>query len=108
MRRSEAADQLAMERSARPVRLLAIKCSVIRLMQSAPARWLIGVVFGSTVPFRGTRIRTRRRGSYEAPLLLAGIYERAEIDFVIDPLCQNVLWPARSIDASACPGAAIA
>jgi hypothetical protein len=24
---------------------------------------------------------------------------RAEIDRVIDPLCQNVLWPARSIDA---------
>jgi len=104
MRRSEAADQLAMERPARPVRLLAIKCSVIRLMQSAPARWLIGAVFGSTVPFRGTRIRTRRRGSYEAPLLLAGIYERAEIDFVHRylPSDRKVIELGASIGGNSC------
>ena len=73
-------------------------------MQSAPARWLIGAVFGSTVPFRGTRIRTRRRGSYEAPLLLAGIYERAEIDFVHRylPSDRKVIELGASIGGNSC------
>lgn len=73
-------------------------------MQSAPACWLIGVVFGSTVPFRGTRIRTRHRGSQEAPLLLAGIYERAEIDFVHRylPSDRRVIELGASIGGNSC------
>ncbi len=93
-----------MDRTERPVRLVSLKCTVIRWMQSAPSRWLIGLVFGATVPFRGTRIRTRRRGSYEAPLLLAGIYERAEIDFVHRhlPTDRKVIELGASIGGNSC------
>ena len=93
-----------MDRPAKPPRFVPIKLAVIAFIQSAPARWLVGLVFGATVPFRGTRIRTRRRGSYEAPLLLAGIYERAEIDFVHRYLPGNskVIELGASIGGNSC------
>ena len=104
MRRLGAADQVAMDRPAKPARFVPIKLAGIAFIQSAPARWLVGLVFGATVPFRGTRIRTRRRGSYEAPLLLAGIYERAEIDFVHRYLPGNskVIELGASIGGNSC------
>lgn len=93
-----------MDLPAKPARFLPIKLAVSALIQSAPARWLIGVVYGDTVPFRGTRIRTRSRGSYESPLLLIGRYERAEIDFVHRylPSDRKVIELGASIGGNSC------
>jgi FkbM family methyltransferase len=87
-----------------PVRAKRLKSIAFALLTSRFARWLIGLWFGDTVPFRGTRIKTASRGSFEAPLLLAGIYERAEIDFVHRhiPTTQRVIELGASLGGNSC------
>jgi len=90
--------------ASQPVRAKLLKKIAFSLLTSGVARWLIGLRFGDTVPFRGTRIRTRTKGSFEAPLLLAGIYERAEIDFVHRylPVDQPVVELGASLGGNSC------
>jgi FkbM family methyltransferase len=88
-----------------PVRLRMLKLLAAALLSSWPSRLVVGIAFGKGgVPFRGTRIRTERRLSFAGPLLLAGKYERAEIDFVRKYLPQNidVLELGASIGANSC------
>ena len=87
-----------------PVRAKFLKSVAFSVLTSGLVRWLIGLWYGDTVPFRGTRIRTRSRGSFEAPLLLAGIYERAEIDFVHRylPAEQPVIELGASLGGNSC------
>jgi FkbM family methyltransferase len=88
----------------RSVLILRLKSCVVSVLKSRLSCWLVGVVFGDTVPFRGTRIRTRAKGSIESPLLLAGIYERAEIDFVHRhlPVDQAVVELGASLGGNTC------
>jgi FkbM family methyltransferase len=87
-----------------PVRAKSLKRLAFAILTSGLARRLIGLWYGDTVPFRGTRIRTASRGSFEAPLLLAGIYERAEIDFVHRhlPPTQRVVELGSSLGGNSC------
>jgi FkbM family methyltransferase len=83
---------------------LRLKRVAFSVLTSGIARWLVGLCFGDTIPFRGTRIRTRAKGSFESPLLLAGIYERAEIDFVHRhlPTDQPVIELGASLGGNSC------
>lgn len=102
--RADADRSPSMTIASAPVRAKRLKSIAFALLTSRFARWLIGLWFGDTVPFRGTRIKTASRGSFEAPLLLAGIYERAEIDFVHRhiPTTQRVIELGASLGGNSC------
>jgi len=90
--------------ASQPVRAKILKRIAFSVLTSGLSRRLIGLWYGDAIPFRGTRIRTASRGSFEAPLLLAGIYERAEIDFVHRylPQDQRVIELGASIGGNSC------
>jgi FkbM family methyltransferase len=81
-----------------------VKALVERVQRSWPTRVCVGALFGSGVPFRGTWIRPASRFSVEGPILLAGNYERSEIDFVHRylPTGQQVIELGASIGGNSC------
>jgi FkbM family methyltransferase len=87
-----------------PVRWKRVKVWAERVQRSWPSRLLVGALFGGGVPFRGTRIRPARRFSVEGPILLAGNYERWEIEFVHRylPADQQVIELGASIGGNSC------
>ena len=87
-----------------PVRWRRTKLFAERVQRSWPTRLLVGAFFGGGVPFRGTRIRPASRFSVEGPILLAGNYERSEIDFVHRylPTGQQVIELGASIGGNSC------
>lgn len=87
-----------------PVRWKRAKQLAEAALRSFPARLAVGAMFGSGVPFRGTRIRPASRFAVEGPLLLSGKYERAEIDFVHKhlPPGLQVLELGASIGGTSC------
>jgi FkbM family methyltransferase len=88
-----------------PVRFRIAKLVASSLLRSWPVRLATGLAFGDRgVPFRGTRIRVESRMSFAAPLLLAGKYERAEIDFIQRylPRDLDVLELGASLGATSC------
>jgi FkbM family methyltransferase len=86
------------------VRWKRVKVWAERVQRSWPSRLLVGALFGGGVPFRGTRIRPARRFSVEGPILLAGNYERWEIEFVHRylPVDQQVIELGASIGGNSC------
>lgn len=95
-----------MDRSAPmpPVRWKIVKSLAERVQRSWPSRMLVGAIFGGGVPFRGTRIRPASRFAVEGPILLAGNYERSEIEFVHRylPVDQPVIELGASIGGNSC------
>ena len=87
-----------------PVRWKLAKSVAQRLQRSWPSRAFVGALFGRGVPFRGTWIRPATRFAVEGPILLAGNYERAEIDFVHRylPANQQVVELGASIGGNSC------
>jgi len=87
-----------------PVRWKLAKSVAARLQRSWPSRVLVGALFGRGVPFRGTLIRPATRFAVEGPILLAGNYERSEIDFVHRhlPADQQVIELGASIGGNSC------
>jgi FkbM family methyltransferase len=87
-----------------PVRWKRMKALAERVQRSWPSRLVVGALFGGGVPFRGTRIRPARRFSVEGPILLAGNYERWEINFVHRylPVDQQVIELGASIGGNSC------
>lgn len=75
-----------------------------RAQRSWPSRLVVGALFGGGVPFRGTRIRPASRFAVEGPMLLAGNYERWEINFVHRhlPPGQQVIELGSSIGGNSC------
>lgn len=75
-----------------------------RAQRSWPSRLVVGALFGRGVPFRGTRIRPASRFAVEGPILLAGNYERWEINFVHRylPVGQQVIELGASIGGNSC------
>ena len=87
-----------------PVRWKRAKRVAERVQRSFPARLFVGAVFGGGIPFRGTRIRPATRFAVEGPMLLAGNYERWEINFVHRylPPDQQVVELGSSIGGNSC------
>lgn len=87
-----------------PVRWKLAKRLASAALTSLPARFAVGAAFGSGVPFRGTRVRPATRFAVEGPLLLAGKYERSEIDFVHRhlPTGMPVIELGASIGGTSC------
>jgi FkbM family methyltransferase len=87
-----------------PVRWKRVKAWAEIVQRSWPSRLVVGAVFGSGVPFRGTRIRPATRFAVEGPILLGGNYERWEIEFVHRhlPADQQVVELGASIGGNSC------